>query len=87
MAKRKKEMNKAECEAFIRRIAYEIGLGFHPDTPMDDYINGKGEALFSRRRALKLQSKLYWAFEVLGEERIYQVLEPISQKQLKALTA
>ncbi len=78
-------MDKQQAEKFIRAIANEIGIGFHPDTPMEDYIKANGEALFSPRRAYKLQSKLMYAFELLGEDRIYQVLEPISRKQLKAL--
>ena len=78
-------MDKQQAEKFIRAIANEIGLGFHPDTPMEDYIDGDGNALFSPSVASEKQSKLMYAFELLGEERIYQVLEPISRKQLKAL--
>ena len=80
-------MDKQQAEKFIRAIANEIGLGFHPDTQMEDYIDGNGNALFSPAVASEKQSKLMQCFDLLGEDRIYQVLEPISRKQLKALVS
>lgn len=42
-----------------------IGPGFHPDTPMDDYIHEDGSRSFNPAEALSLQSQLDQACDIV----------------------
>lgn len=39
---------------FLARCCKDIGLGFHPDTPFEDYITSDGTRLFTDKEARKL---------------------------------
>jgi hypothetical protein len=43
---------------------HEIGLGFHPDTPGDDYVTQDRDPLFTAEQAVEYDSKIDKCFEV-----------------------
>lgn len=44
--------------AFVREMMSKLGMGFHPDTSMDQYVHYKsGHPVFSRAEAARLQEK------------------------------
>jgi hypothetical protein len=48
---------------FIKWCVEEIGLGYHPDTPFADYVDGDGRPSFSAADATRLEELANRAFE------------------------
>ena len=48
---------------FVKWCVAEIGLGYHPDTPFGDYVDGDGHASFSAEEAGLLDRLTDIAFE------------------------
>ncbi len=71
--KRTKNWTKQDAEAFIIGCLVWIGPGFHPDTPMIDYVTGDGNLTFNASEARINQVKMNMAWELLGES-IYDIL-------------
>ena len=44
-------------EKFVRYLIVDrkLGLGYHADTPFDEYVDGRGERVFSDEEAAQLQ--------------------------------
>lgn len=62
--------NLIEVREFIGQCVAELGMGFHPDTPFDDYchkVNDVTESCYTDEEAEELQSKMdaamYWCDE------------------------
>jgi len=62
---------KEDAVSFIECCMIWIGAGFHPDTQMNDYVDGDGLPAFTDDEARDNQEKLDKAFELLGED-IYE---------------
>lgn len=45
----------------------EIGLGFHPDTPGNDYVTQDGATLFTEEQAGEYDLKIQQCFDVCNE--------------------
>jgi hypothetical protein len=55
--------DEESAKAFLNWCVQTIGLGFHPDTPFDDYIDSAtDEPVFDERTARKLEQKMRRAF-------------------------
>jgi len=63
---------KEDAVSFIECCMIWIGMGFHPDTPMNGYVDGDGFPTFTVGDAMHNQTKLDKAFELLGDD-IYEV--------------
>lgn len=70
----------AEAEEWVREQVENIGIGYHPDTRFEDYIDkGTGKRLFSDDEARELNALSDAAFDRLGND-IYDVaLEAIQR--------
>jgi hypothetical protein len=55
----------SSCVEFIQELTRQIGIGFHPDTPFDDYVDVNGCWCFTVPDADRLQSELNVALETL----------------------
>lgn len=62
----------AEAEEFIRETVQNIGMGYHPDSRFEDYVDDNGKRLFSDDEAEELNMKTNAAFNVLGTE-VYDI--------------
>lgn len=56
----------------VKNIVAKIGLGFHPDTPIADYVDPDGEPYFGEVEARLMQTELDAAHAQLGDE-LYDV--------------
>lgn len=64
--------SREEAVMWVKVATKTIGLGFHPDTPACDYLNGQtGKPLFKASDAQSFDAALEAAFGFLGEE-IYE---------------
>ena len=43
--------DRATAEQFVKACVAEIGLGFHPDTRFEDYVDAGGNRVFSDAEA------------------------------------
>lgn len=71
----KKELKKKEQQkqkAWIRMLCHKIGLGFHPDTDFNDYVDNKDNRAYTEKEANLLNERMKRAFKVLGS-RIYDI--------------
>lgn len=67
-----KNWTKEDAVSFIEACMIWIGEGFHPDTPMADYVAlGNGQPTFTSNEAVYNQERLNRAFELLGDD-IYE---------------
>lgn len=69
---------KADVKAFFHFLVFveDLGVGFHPDTPMEDYIDQNGEPTYTHERACELQRTLDQCFDDVYHylnEDIYEV--------------
>jgi hypothetical protein len=46
--------DRATAEQFVKACVAEIGLGFHPDTRFEDYVDGDGRRVFPDAEAERL---------------------------------
>jgi hypothetical protein len=46
--------DRATAEQFVKACVAEIGLGFHPDTRFEDYVDAGGNRVFSDAEAERL---------------------------------
>ena len=80
--------SKAAARAAVRKLVKEMGMGFHPDTPMKEYVDDNRRLIFSAREAARHQAVLDRAHAVLGDE-VYTValdaMEPARQKILAGM--
>jgi hypothetical protein len=47
--------DRASAARFVKWCVDVIGLGYHPDTPFADYVDGDGRATFSSPEAGRLE--------------------------------
>lgn len=67
---------KEDAESFLVQCLMVIGPGFHPDTHMADYKQQHSlYMLFTEQEVEENQAKIEKAFELLGEQGIYNVLD------------
>jgi hypothetical protein len=68
-----KNFTSADAVCFIESCMIWIGAGFHPDTPMSQYVTlGKdGQPTFTPNEVIYNQERLNKAFELLGDD-IYE---------------
>lgn len=72
---------KGQAREFIKYLTFLIGDGFHPDTPMAEYVHvTSGKPSFVPAQAEILQKHLDRCFELLGENGIYEVLTPHTEE-------
>ena len=80
--------SKAAARTAIRKLVKEMGMGFHPDTPMKEYVDDSRRPIFSAKEAARRQAVLDRAHAVLGDE-VYTValdaMEPARQKILAGM--
>ncbi len=80
--------SKAAARAAVRKLVKDMGMGFHPDTPMEEYVDDSRRPIFSAKEAARRQAILDRAHAVLGDE-VYSValdaMEPARQKILEAM--
>ena len=68
--------NLTEVRNFIRECTEKLGLGFHPDTPFEDYINVETEQpTFTPEESAEWQRKMDLAMEWCKEHHqdIYEL--------------
>jgi hypothetical protein len=53
-------------------LCRKIGPGFHPDTPLEDYVRPGGEPSYDEGTARRLQSVLDYCLDTFGDE-IYDI--------------
>jgi hypothetical protein len=66
--------NEDDAKAFVKSCLIWIGPGFHPDTPMEDYVvlrTNQQVSVFTTEDAAANQVMLDKAFELLGDD-IYE---------------
>lgn len=60
--------------SWLRQLVRDFGLGFHPDTAPEDYIFLlSGENCFTSSQCDALSGSLDCLFEILGDERPYEI--------------
>lgn len=74
--------DEESAEAWLRQAVEHLGGGFHPDTRGDDYVDGNGEPMFPGEKALSFDNNMEKCFEILGEERIYDITLPLVEDSL-----
>lgn len=75
--------------AFSEILVLEgLTMGFHPDTPFEDYINSKGEAVYTPEEAKLRNMVMEHCFEVCEKEGadIYEVTGRITLRGTPAET-
>jgi hypothetical protein len=61
----------AEAVVFVRTLVQELGAGFHPDTPFDDYLDlNTGELVFNPAEVVVLEVRLEEARALVDVEEI-----------------
>jgi len=60
-----------DAQQLVRWCVENIGLGYHPDTPFEEYINRERMASFDPKVAERLNGLHDRAFELLGDS-IYE---------------
>jgi hypothetical protein len=79
--------SREEAVSWVKAATETIGLGFHPDTPASDYLNGQtGKPLFSASEATAFDLALEAAFSFLGDE-IYEEGLTMMQSLVKGTVA
>jgi hypothetical protein len=74
------DADEETCKEWLRKLCWDFGMGFHPDTPADDYID-------DQRRPLPpdlidaLDDSMDRAFELLGDV-VYEVCAKVGELQL-----
>ena len=76
-------MSDVRCFIYFMVIEKGLGAGFHPDTPIDDYVNETGMTTFTFTiyEATLLQHQLDRCFAVcerLGEDIYEQGVQPLA---------
>jgi hypothetical protein len=71
------------CKEWLRRLCRDFGLGFHPDTPAADYIDGEGQSL-PPEIVTALDDSIDRAFKILGDE-IYEVCGEVAEDMMAEL--
>ncbi|HXJ38901.1 MAG TPA: hypothetical protein VNH18_06455 [Bryobacteraceae bacterium] len=72
---------KEQCEQLARGLVLacvlKVGHGFHPDTPAAGYVKlgTNGERSFTDAECERLDGAVQYAFDTIGEEAVYEVLE------------
>lgn len=65
-------MTLAEAKAFLKKESEYLGLGFHPDTPFEDYIDSRnGQTMYCEEKAAEynqLMEQAMDAFDEAGED-------------------
>lgn len=72
---------------FTRGLTLEIGVGFHPDTPFDDYVDIEtGKPTFSSEEAAQLEAEHARAWQILDEHGvdIYRLGFPVQRAMIRA---
>lgn len=65
----------ANARAFVRELVAELGGGFHPDTPMAEYLNLEtGALVYTPAEAATLERRLERAFELID---VYAFAAPL----------
>lgn len=59
-----------QSRSFILEMAERIGMGFHLDTPFEEYENAKGERMFGDSTAPMFNAKMETAIDVLTDAGI-----------------
>ena len=57
-----------ECERWLHQFVRDFGLGFHPDTPADEYVDDDGHPL-DAEIVKYLDESVARVFEILGDDR------------------
>lgn len=68
--------NLTDVRNFIRQCTEELGMGFHPDTPFDDYVNvDTGLPTYTPEQAEERQLQMEQAMEWCDENHqdIYEM--------------
>jgi len=63
----KKIETKEDVINQLMRWLDEIGLGFHPDTPGNDYVTRDGTTLFTEEQASEYDLRIQQCFDVCNE--------------------
>ena len=63
-------MTKMQAVSFLVQMIDRVGMGYHPDTPIEDYVDSNGHPTFSDEYMEKqvLQAKHDEMMEVLGDK-------------------
>jgi hypothetical protein len=74
-----------DVRSFFQLLYDKYDLNFHPDDPFADYVNQKGERLFSDEEASQLDQVMEKCFEVCETVNvdIYQIGLEVQQDQFK----
>ena len=65
-------MTREEALSFLNEMFNRLGFGYHPDSPLSEYVNPNDTPTFSKAELKKLQPKHDAMMEVLGEE-VYEL--------------
>lgn len=77
------DADQEKCREWLRKLCRDFGLGFHPDSPADDYIDGDGLP-FPPAVVSALDESVNRAFELLGDE-VYDIGAEVGQAMLAEL--
>jgi len=80
-------MTKVQAQAVVRKLIKKLGLGFHPDTPISDYVETRtGKPSFSPAETQRLQRQIDCAFQTLGVPGIHDyawnTVRPLLRKRM-----
>lgn len=73
-------MTAEDAKKTIDFLFEKIGIGFHPDTPINDYVDHSGNDVFTPEQAETLQYQVDECFEVAG----FDPYEYLMQKHTNA---
>ena len=66
-----------EAKSFLISCVNVCGIGFHPDTLGENYVNSNRVRLFSDDEAEFFNTNMQAVFTILGEDGIYEIIRPI----------
>lgn len=62
-----------EAASWLRQFVRDFGLGFHLDTPLEDYRLPSGDDVFTSSECALLTASLERIFLILGDEAPYEI--------------
>jgi hypothetical protein len=74
-----------ESKEYVRRLTRWIGVGFHPDTPFEDYVKPDGSPLFIKTQCARLEREFARAHRIITAAGIdvCSVALPIQRRMIR----
>jgi len=68
----------SQAMLWLQQLVRDFGLGFHLDSAPEDYVQLNGQPVFTRDQSTVLMKSLERLFQILGDERPYEIGADIS---------